>query len=108
MRNIVRFARFCDAKGRVWNLAEEEGQEAAELTIREANHCPAGRLSAWKDDKAPVEPHFDPGLGLLEDPLLRISSALWVRGGIPVQRPDGFTYEIRNRVTLCRCGPLLE
>lgn len=98
------FARFCDAKGRVWNLAEEEGQEAAELTIREANHCPAGRLSAWKDDKAPVEPHFDPGLGLLEDPLLRISSALWVRGGIPVQRPDGFTYEIRNRVTLCRCG----
>lgn len=102
------FARFCDAKGRVWNLAEEEGQEAAELTIREANHCPAGRLSAWKDDKAPVEPHFDPGLGLLEDPLLRISSALWVRGGIPVQRPDGFTYEIRNRVTLCRCGPLLE
>ena len=61
-------------------------------------------LSAWKDDKAPVEPHFDPGLGLLEDPLLRISSALWVRGGIPVQHPDGFTYEIRNRVTLCRCG----
>ena len=86
------FARFCDAKGRVWNLAEEEEQEAAELTIREANHCPAGRLSAWKDDKAPVEPHFDPGLGLLEDPLLRISSALWVRGCFPVQRPDGFTY----------------
>lgn len=55
------FARFCDAKGRVWNLAEEEGQEAAELTIREANHCPAGRLSAWKDDQSPCRAAFRSG-----------------------------------------------
>jgi CDGSH-type Zn-finger protein len=29
---------------------------------------------------------------------------LWVRGGIPVISADGFAYEVRNRVTLCRCG----
>lgn len=29
---------------------------------------------------------------------------LWVRGGIPVESSDGATYEVRNRVTLCRCG----
>jgi CDGSH-type Zn-finger protein len=27
-----------------------------------------------------------------------------IRGGIQVIAADGFHYEIRNRVTLCRCG----
>jgi CDGSH-type Zn-finger protein len=27
-----------------------------------------------------------------------------VRGGVPVIGAEGFRYEIRNRVTLCRCG----
>jgi CDGSH-type Zn-finger protein len=29
---------------------------------------------------------------------------LWVRGGVSVEAADGFEYEVRNRVTLCRCG----
>jgi len=28
----------------------------------------------------------------------------FVRGGIQITSGDGFNYEIRNRVTLCRCG----
>ncbi|MDD3108879.1 MAG: CDGSH iron-sulfur domain-containing protein [Alistipes sp.] len=103
-RTFCAFARFCDAKGQVWNLVEQEGEEAAQLTLREADHCPAGRLLAWDNPLQPHEPHFEPSLGLLEDPQRHCSGPLWVRGGIPVQRPDGFTYEIRNRVTLCRCG----
>jgi CDGSH-type Zn-finger protein len=31
-------------------------------------------------------------------------SHLWVRGGIRVEAADGTSYEVRNRVTLCRCG----
>jgi CDGSH-type Zn-finger protein len=27
-----------------------------------------------------------------------------VRGGIAITSADGYTYEVRNRVTLCRCG----
>ena len=103
-REYCAFARFCDAKGQVWNLVEEEGERARDLTIREADRCPAGRLSAWLDASHPHEPHFEPSLGLLEDPQRGCSGALWVRGGIPIQREDGFVYEIRNRVTLCRCG----
>lgn len=103
-RKFCMFARFCDAKGRVWNLVGEKGKKAAELTIRESNHCPGGRLSAWKNRNKPEEPEFEPSLGLIEDPMIRSSSALWVRGGIPVRREDGFTYEVRNRTTLCRCG----
>ncbi len=100
------FARFCDAKGRVWNLVgRSDNPTARELTIREANMCPGGRLSAW-DNKTqqPFEPKYDPSLALIEDPAIHVSSGLWVRGGIPVQVEGGDTYEVRNRVVLCRCG----
>jgi CDGSH-type Zn-finger protein len=100
------FARFCDAKGRVWNLVGASGdKEARELTIREANYCPGGRLSAWdKKSETPFEPKYPPSIGLIEDPALHVSGGLWVRGGIPFRKEDGTTYEIRNRVALCRCG----
>ncbi|MGA8623090.1 MAG: CDGSH iron-sulfur domain-containing protein [Candidatus Sulfotelmatobacter sp.] len=29
---------------------------------------------------------------------------MWVRGGIALVGADGQAYEIRNRMTLCRCG----
>jgi hypothetical protein len=32
------------------------------------------------------------------------SGPLWVRGGIPVIAADGQAYEVRIRMTLCRCG----
>ena len=104
-QSYCAFARFCDAKGRVWNLVGMDGKEARELTIREANYCPAGRLSAWDNEtQQPFEPHYDPSLALIEDPAIHRSGPLWVRGGIPISREDGYTYEVRNRVTLCRCG----
>jgi len=51
-----------------------------------------------------LEPHFEPSLGLVQDTAREISGPLWVRGGIPVIGADGVTYEVRNRVALCRCG----
>lgn len=100
------FARFCDAKGRAWNLVEQsDDPQAREYTIHEANMCPGGRLSAWDNEtEKPFEPKYLPSLGLIEDPALKVSGGLWVRGGIPIKREDGRTYEIRNRVVLCRCG----
>ena len=55
---LCAFARFCDPKGRVWNLA---------------------RLGAS-------------------------ALPLWVRGGVQIVSADGGVYEVRSRVTLCRCG----
>jgi CDGSH-type Zn-finger protein len=104
--NLCAFARFCDPKGRVWNLVKEtDNPEARQLVKHEAGHCPAGRLVAWdrKTDK-PIEPKYEPSLGLIEDTARQVSGPIWVRGGIPVVSADGKTYEIRNRVTLCRCG----
>jgi hypothetical protein len=69
------------------------------------NNCPAGRLAAW--DKAsgePVEHALPVSIGLVEDPVEQCGGPLWVRGGIPVTSADGHAYEVRNRMTLCRCG----
>ncbi len=40
----------------------------------------------------------------MEDPSLGVSGPLWVRGGIPIFSAQYEPYEVRNRVTLCRCG----
>ena len=100
------FARFCDAKGRIWNIVERaETPEQIELAKREAAHCSAGRLIIWdKREKKVCEPDFEPSIGIVEDPGIRVSGPIWVRGGIRVESADGRSYEIRNRVTLCRCG----
>jgi len=39
-----------------------------------------------------------------QDTAKEISGPLWGRGGIPVIGADGVTYEVRNRVALCRRG----
>ena len=98
-------ARFCDVGGQVWNLVEQTGPEAAALTVRESGLCPSGRLVASKHDTGiAIEPEFTPSLGIVRDPAQGVAGPIWVRGGIPVSTSDGATYQVRNRVTLCRCG----
>lgn len=100
------FARFCYPGGNAWRLTERAADpEARHLAIREASMCPGSRLTAWNEATGrPYEFHFDPSIGLLEDPAMHCSGGLWVRGGIPVERETGARYEVRNRVVLCRCG----
>jgi CDGSH-type Zn-finger protein len=104
--SLCAYARFCDPHGKVWNLvAKTDEPHAAKLFVHEAGHCPAGRLVAR--DRASgraIEPHLEPSIGLVQDTAEGISGPIWVRGGIPVVAADGATYEVRNRVTLCRCG----
>jgi CDGSH-type Zn-finger protein len=102
-------ARFCDARGSIWRLVRRAGEAARELTEREAAHCPSGRLVTWPAEAGggsqPVgEPAFEPSIGVVEDPQEGVSGPLWVRGGIPIESAEGATYEVRNRMTLCRCG----
>jgi CDGSH-type Zn-finger protein len=103
---LCAFARFCDPHGKVWNLVRKSDEpHAAKLVVHESGHCPSGRLVAR--DRATgqaIEPHFEPSIGLVQDTAEEISGPIWVRGGIPIVSADGVTYEVRNRVTLCRCG----
>jgi CDGSH-type Zn-finger protein len=99
------FARFCDVAGQIWNLVEMDGPEAKDRTVQEAAMCPSGRLVVWDpESKSPLEPEFDPSIGVVEDPAQGVAGPLWIRGGISVTSADGTEYERRNRVTLCRCG----
>jgi CDGSH-type Zn-finger protein len=105
----IRFcvhARFCMAKGSVWELIEHsEEKEAYDLSIRETFHCPSGRLKIKEKGKDVfLEPHLAPSLSLIEDPQKECSGPLWVKGGIPMEDCECNPFEIRNRVTLCRCG----
>lgn len=104
--SLCALARFCDPHGRVWNLVRHtDDPEARQHFLREVGDCPAGRLVARDNETGEmIEPDLPPSLALVEDPSLRCSGPIWVRGGVPVVGADGKTYEVRNRVTLCRCG----
>jgi CDGSH-type Zn-finger protein len=106
LESLCAFGRFCDPNGKVWNqVGRTDDPEIRATFIRQVENCPAGRLVAW--DKAtgePVERELPISIGLIEDPEEQCSGPVWLRGGITVVSADGFEYEVRNRVTLCRCG----
>jgi CDGSH-type Zn-finger protein len=99
-------ARFCHRAGGIWNLIPKSNNpKAKQVAIEEACDCPSGRLVVWnKKTDQPIEPNLEKSIGLIEDPQLSCSGPIWVRGGISIKSANGQAYEVRNRVTLCRCG----
>jgi CDGSH-type Zn-finger protein len=104
--DLCAIARFCHRSGDTWTLTEDSADPKARQTaIEEACDCPSGRLLAWdKKTGKPIEPNFTPSISLVEDSCKKVSGPLRVKGGIPVISSDATQYEVRNRVTLCRCG----
>jgi CDGSH-type Zn-finger protein len=106
VEDLCAYARFCHPGGKIWNLVKEgKNPKARELAIREANHCPSGRL-VLQDTKTQkeIEHELSPSIGVVEDPVMECSGPLWVRGRIRIESENGVRFEARNRVTLCRCG----
>jgi CDGSH-type Zn-finger protein len=69
--------------------------------------CPSGSLTyAMGDGEDDIEPDLPAQIAATTDVTCNgpVDGALWVTGGIPVERSDGIPFEIRNRVTLCSCG----
>lgn len=100
------YARFCHREeGTAWNLVlrSDDPTCRAEAIIA-ATECPAGRLEVYAKDGQLIEPSLEPVVEILQDPEEEVSGPIYVKGGIPIESADGYTYEIRNRVTLCRCG----
>ena len=99
-------ARFCIRGKGIWDLIGESASESARTTaLGMAANCHSGRLVIWdRETGKPIEPVFEKSIGLVEGPAAGMLGPLWVRGGIPIIAADGFPYEVRNRVTLCRCG----
>jgi len=106
VESLCGFARFCDPNGKVWaQVARSDDPKVRAMFLRQVNDCPSGRLVACdKATKKPVEHKLPVSIGLIEDPQEKCSGPIWLRGGITLVAADGFEYETRNRVTLCRCG----
>ncbi len=104
--SLCAFARFCDPNGKVWRqVSRTDDAKVRAMFLRQVNDCPSGRLVAWdKATRTPIEREWPVSIGLIEDPAEDCSGPIWLRGGITLVAVDGFTYETRNRVTLCRCG----
>ncbi len=99
-------ARFCDTVQTSWDLvAHTSDLNARELLVHQVSRCPSGRLVIRDNASGDIlEPEFEPSIGIVQDPAAKCSGPLWIRGGIAVELQDGTAYEIRNRMTLCRCG----
>ncbi|HEY2864179.1 MAG TPA: CDGSH iron-sulfur domain-containing protein [Casimicrobiaceae bacterium] len=103
--SLCSSARFCDPNGSVWNLVNSTEQDASGRFTRQTCDCPSGRLVAWENATGQrIEPRYEPSISIVQDPANGCSGPLWLRGGVPLFSDDGFAYEVRNRMTLCRCG----
>lgn len=100
-------AGFCHAKeGSTWELTKDsDNAKSRKVAIQQACDCPSGRLVAMdKKTGKMIEPKFEKSISVIEDNRKHVSGPLYVKGGIEIVSSDGFKYEVRNRVTLCRCG----
>lgn len=97
---------FCDRAAGTWQLVKDKNKKSNAMAIQQACNCPSGRLTIIKDGKGKkgkeeIEPTFKPSISLIEETGL---GPIWAKGGIKIISSSGKKYEIRNRVTLCRCG----
>ena len=100
-RSVCIHAGFCgDRVTNVWKMTQDSDDTQVRARIMSMiERCPSGALSySLERDGGNVEPDLPVEIALTPD------GAIWVSGGIPVERADGQPFEVRNRVTLCRCG----
>ena len=100
-RSVCEHASFCgDRSTNVWRMIKEtDDPSVRERLIAMVRLCPSGALQySIEPGEAPIEPELGTSVAVVRD------GPLWVRGGVRVTGADGFDYETRNRVTLCRCG----
>ncbi|MDA8441298.1 MAG: CDGSH iron-sulfur domain-containing protein [Peptococcaceae bacterium] len=104
--NRCAYARFCHREdGNVWELTENSDiPKLRQEAIIAAVECPAGRLVPYDKSGQAIEPEYSPAIEILQDPEEGASGPIAVKGNIPLESAHGFTYEVRNRVALCRCG----
>ena len=104
-KEFCAVARFCDRGENAWRMVKKSSDPDLEkLAVYEACACPSGRLVIVGKDGEKIEPKLEQEIGVIQDVAADCKGPLWVKGGIEIQDANGKTYEVRNRVTLCRCG----
>jgi CDGSH-type Zn-finger protein len=99
-RKICSHAGFCANRvTNVWKAAKtiDEDDALREQMVAMVERCPSGALT-YVVEGGVVEPHLPVQIGVETNGPLRVT------GGIPITRADGQPFEVRHRVSLCRCG----
>jgi CDGSH-type Zn-finger protein len=97
--SLCASAAFCHSRTTdVWEMVarSDDTDVRFELMHRVAS-CPSGRL-LYELDQVTQESDLPVEVGVVKD------GPYWVTGGVVVTMSDGRALEVRNRVTLCRCG----
>jgi CDGSH-type Zn-finger protein len=100
------YAAFCIGRTRpiAAMLADSEDTDIRFEIMRRIDNCPSGSYShALYRGGETIEPDLPASISVVEEEN-GLASALWVTGGVPVERADGQPVQTRNRMTLCRCG----
>lgn len=98
-RGICVHAGFCgNQASNVWKMsAKTDDTQVRAQVMAMVERCPSGALTYAVEGSA-IEPDLPTEVSVIPN------GPLWLSGGIPVERSDGQPVEVRNRVTLCRCG----
>ncbi len=99
-RGICSHAAFCsNAVTNVWKASKniDGDAELTETVVEMVRNCPSGALTIERGGR-PDEEALSPEIRVLEN------GQYIVRGAIPITRSDGQPIEVRNRMSLCRCG----
>lgn len=98
-RSICSHAGFCATKAtNAWKMAQADLDTAGQSQlVAMGQRCPSGALTVRVGEDV-LEPALPVEIALVPD------GPLWVTGRVQVERSDGQALEVRNRITLCRCG----
>lgn len=102
-------AGFCGNRfTNVEKLASKSGDTRIRAQIISMiERCPSGSYTyALVGEDGDVEPDLPQQIAVCMEMTSNgpIIGPLWVTGNIPIERSDGKPFEVRNRITLCRCG----
>lgn len=96
---ICQHSSFCANSLTDWFqlLPDTDDVTVKGTVIDMVEHCPSGALVLELGGEI-IEPNYPKAISPVED------GPYWVTGKVTIERADGIPLEVRNRVTLCRCG----
>jgi len=103
--DLCAVGRFCDVGDGLGEALGSYDEADVENVVHGGCGCPAGRIVLVdKKTGQTIEPELEKEIYLINDAPEAHLGPIYVRGGIQVIGADGHEYEVRNRMTLCRCG----
>ena len=105
-QKLCAVARFCDRGDGFWYAFEHAHRSGNEKYAEEVGcKCSSGRFTLVdKKTGKKLEPELEKEVYLVIDGPAECYGPIYAKGGIQIIGADGFEYDVRNRVTLCRCG----